>query len=115
MIELACQTGSTLTEISWLIFIQNFMALIGCIGSGIIIKHKIVTPNSILIICSILLPIFVSFIPFPTHLYLLGVVMSFVGLNMGMIDNVGNLSMIKLHGVLVAPFIQVKQLSLCFF
>ena len=108
MIELACQTRSTLTEISWLFFIQNFAALIGCIGSGVLINHRIVTPNSILIICTILLPIFVSLIPFPTHLYLLGLVMSLVGLNMGMIDNVGNISMIKLHGLLVAPFIQVK-------
>ena len=107
MIDLACQTRSSLTEVSWLLFIQNLTALVGCIGSGLLIRHHIISPNNLLIICSGLLPIFVSLIPFPSRLYLLGIIMSLVGLNMGCIDNIGNLSIIKLHGLNVSPFIQV--------
>lgn len=39
LLDLACQTGTSLTAISWLYFIQNFTSLIGCIASGLLIKH----------------------------------------------------------------------------
>ncbi len=40
LLDLACQTGSTLTAITWLYFVQNFTSLIGCIVSGLLIKHS---------------------------------------------------------------------------
>ena len=39
LLDLACQTASSLTAISWLYFIQNFTSLIGCLISGLLVKH----------------------------------------------------------------------------
>lgn len=56
-----------------------------------------------------MLPICVALMPIATHIFLLGIIMGFLGFNMGCIDNVGNLSILKLHGNNVSPFIQVKE------
>ena len=39
LLDLACQTNTSLTMISWLYFLQNFASLFGCFISGIIIKR----------------------------------------------------------------------------
>jgi hypothetical protein len=40
LLDLACQTSSTLSAMSFLYFMQNFTALIGCFVSGVLIKQK---------------------------------------------------------------------------
>lgn len=40
LLDLACQTSSTLSAMSFLYFMQNFTALVGCFVSGVLIKQK---------------------------------------------------------------------------
>jgi hypothetical protein len=41
LLDLACQTSSTLSAMSFLYFMQNFTSLLGCFLSGLIIKKKL--------------------------------------------------------------------------
>jgi hypothetical protein len=40
LLDLACQTSSSMTAVSWLYFLQNFTSLIGCLVSSLIIKQN---------------------------------------------------------------------------
>lgn len=40
LIDLACQTSSSLSSMSFLYFLQNFMSLFGCYLSGVLINKK---------------------------------------------------------------------------
>lgn len=40
LLDLACQTSSTLSAMSLLYFMQNFTSLLGCFVSGMCIKNK---------------------------------------------------------------------------
>ena len=40
ILELACHTGSSLTTIACLYYIQNLTSLVGCIVSGLLVKHS---------------------------------------------------------------------------
>jgi hypothetical protein len=41
LLDLACQTSSTLSAMSFLYFMQNFTSLLGCFLSGLLIKKKL--------------------------------------------------------------------------
>jgi hypothetical protein len=40
LLDLACQTSSTLSAMSMLYFMQNFTSLLGCFLSGLIVKKR---------------------------------------------------------------------------
>lgn len=40
LLDLACQTSSSLSSMTFLYFLQNFMSLIGCFLSGILVNNK---------------------------------------------------------------------------
>lgn len=40
LIDLACQTSSTLSAMSLLYFMQNFCSLLGCFLSGVLVKNR---------------------------------------------------------------------------
>jgi hypothetical protein len=56
-----------------------------------------------------MMPICVSLMPFAKHASFLGLVMTILGFNMGCIDNVANLAILKLHSNNVSPYIQVNM------
>jgi hypothetical protein len=63
--------------------------------------------------CTFVLPLCVAFMPVTNDIYVLGTLMAILGLNMGCIDNLGNLAILKLHGKPnVSPFIQVAVMFL---
>ena len=46
-------------------------------------------------------------IPLSKHLYVLIIDMAIMGIFMGIIDTVANVSLLKIYGKLVSPFLQV--------
>lgn len=56
-----------------------------------------------------MLPFCVALMAEARHIMFLGFIMAILGFNMGCIDNVGNLSILKLYGSNVSPFIQVNR------
>ncbi len=55
------------------------------------------------------MPICVALMPLSKHIVVLGMVMSFLGFNMGCIDNIANLGILKLHSTNVSPYIQTMH------
>ncbi|CAF0884729.1 unnamed protein product [Brachionus calyciflorus] len=109
LLDLACQTSSTLSAMSFLYFLQNFSSLIGCFLSGILVKRKKLEVNDVLMISTLLMPVCVSLIPFSKQIFFLGLIMIMLGFNMGCIDNIANLAILKLHSNNVSPFIQTMH------
>lgn len=55
------------------------------------------------------MPFSVSLMPIANEIFLLGLVMAFLGFNMGVVDNTANLAILKLHSTNVSPFMQVNH------
>jgi len=82
--------------------------LIGSISSGFIAKR--VNTNVILLVASSALPVVMFLIPCCRAMFPLALVLAIMGLNMGCIDCLSNLQMIKLCGEsAVAPFLQMMH------
>ena len=65
-----------------------------------------------LLICTLLMPCCVALMPFSKNIFFLALVMVLLGFNMGCVDNIANLAILKLHSNNVSPYIQVKMLLL---
>jgi hypothetical protein len=61
-----------------------------------------------ILVATLLMPICMAIIPFCKALWLLAVVLAVMGLNMGCIDCLANVQMIKTFGESVTPFLQVR-------
>lgn len=107
LLDLACQTSSSLSAMSMLLFMQNFTSLIGVFVSGVILKRKTISVLSFLTVCTLIMPLCVAFMPFSRNILFLGLVMILLGFNLGCVDNIANLAILKLHSNNVAPYIQV--------
>ena len=63
--------------------------------------------NKVLLVCIIVIMLTLAVIPFCSGIFGLASVLAVMGLFMGTIDTVSNMSMLKLFGKDVAPFLQV--------
>lgn len=109
LLDLACQTSSSLSAMSILYFLQNFTSLIGVFVSGILLKNNRITVVNFLLVCTLLMPICVAFMPVSKNILFLALVMILLGFNMGCVDNVANLAIMKLHSNNVSPYIQTMH------
>ena len=67
--------------------------------------------NLVIFVSTIIIPIAMFLIPFTHVLGGLALVLSVMGINMGIIDCLANLQMIQMFGSRVGPFLQVKYFS----
>lgn len=110
LLDLACRTSSFLGTMSAVYFMQNLAALIGVLLSGILLKNQRITVINFLLICALLMPAFVALMALANKsIYLLGLVMILLGFNMGCIDNVCNLGIMKLHSSNVSSYLQTMH------
>ncbi|CAM1313984.1 MFSD4 (predicted) [Pycnogonum litorale] len=103
ILDLGCKTGHVLADVSWIFFIQAFSILLGSAVAGPFIKKF--TAEPILVVATITIATTLSIIPFCSGLHVLGTVLAVMGFFMGAIDTTANVSMIKLYGQDVSPFI----------
>lgn len=61
-----------------------------------------------LLVSTVLVPLSIFLLPFCKVVEALGVVLALMGINMGCIDCLANLQVIRLYGNYVAPFLQVR-------
>ena len=109
LLDLACQTSSSLSAMSVLFFMQNFTSLIGVFVSGILLKNNRITVINFLLVCTLLMSLCVAFMPISKNFLFLALVMILLGFNMGCVDNVANLAIMKLHSNNVSPYIQTMH------
>ncbi|TKS71058.1 Major facilitator superfamily domain-containing protein 4A [Collichthys lucidus] len=108
ILDLRCQTQSTLQQITWVFFSQQFFLLVGS-GLGGRFKKTLLSSLSALLFCTLVISLVFAIIPLCHHIVLLSVAMALAGKAMGVIDTIANLQL-ALHffiglGALVSPLV----------
>ncbi|KAM4612756.1 major facilitator superfamily domain-containing protein 4A [Polymixia lowei] len=106
ILDLRCQTQSTLQQITWVFFFQQFFLLLGSTLGGL---FKKTLRSSLLALCSCtaIISLVFAVIPLCHHVALLSVTMAIAGTAMGVIDTIANLQLVKLYQKDSAVFLQV--------
>ncbi|XP_034389044.1 major facilitator superfamily domain-containing protein 4A [Cyclopterus lumpus] len=105
VLDLRCQTQSTLQQITWVFFSQQFFLLMGS-GLGGLFRKTL--PSSLLALfsCTLVISLVFAVIPLCNHVLLLSVAMAIAGLAMGVIDTIANLQLVNLYQKDSAIFLQ---------
>ncbi|XP_037346904.1 major facilitator superfamily domain-containing protein 4A [Pungitius pungitius] len=105
VLDLRCQTQSTLQQITWVFFSQQLFLMVGSILGGL---FKKTLPCSLLALfcCTLIISFVFAVIPLCNHVLLLSVAMAIAGLAMGVIDTLACLQLVKLYQKDSAMFLQ---------
>ncbi|XP_069801846.1 major facilitator superfamily domain-containing protein 4A [Dendropsophus ebraccatus] len=106
LLDLRCQTHSSLQDITWVFFAQQFCLLVGSTLGGTF-KKSLKLCLFILFICSLTISLVFAIIPFCEHVGVLAMVMAVAGLAMGSIDTISNMQLVKIYQQDSAVFLQV--------
>ncbi|XP_028262851.1 major facilitator superfamily domain-containing protein 4A isoform X2 [Parambassis ranga] len=105
ILDLRCQTQSTLQQITWVFFSQQFFLLVGsCMGG--LFKKTLLSSLSALFSCTLIISLVFAIIPLCYHVTLLSIAMALAGKAMGVIDTIANLQLVKLYHKDSAIFLQ---------
>uniref|UniRef100_A0A1A8KZ82 Major facilitator superfamily domain containing 4a n=1 Tax=Nothobranchius pienaari TaxID=704102 RepID=A0A1A8KZ82_9TELE len=106
ILDLRCQTQSTLQQITWVFFSQQLFLLIGSSLGGLL--EKTLTSSLLALFSStLIISLVFAIIPLCHHVLLLSIAMALAGKAMGVIDTIGNLQLVKLYQKDSAIFLQV--------
>ncbi|KAF7198829.1 major facilitator superfamily domain-containing protein 4A isoform X5 [Nothobranchius furzeri] len=106
VLDLRCQTQSTLQQITWVFFSQQLFLLIGSSLGGLL--EKTLTSSLLALFSStLIISLVFAIIPLCHHVLLLSIAMALAGKAMGVIDTIGNLQLVKLYQKDSAIFLQV--------
>uniref|UniRef100_A0A8D3CJL9 Major facilitator superfamily domain-containing protein 4A n=1 Tax=Scophthalmus maximus TaxID=52904 RepID=A0A8D3CJL9_SCOMX len=105
ILDLRCQTQSTLQQITWVFFSQQFFLLLGSSAGGLF-KRTLLSSLSALLSCTLIISLVFAVIPLCHHVVLLSVAMAFAGQAMGVIDTIANLQLVRLYQKDSAVFLQ---------
>ncbi|XP_020488366.1 major facilitator superfamily domain-containing protein 4A [Labrus bergylta] len=105
ILDLRCQTQSTLQQITWVFFSQQLFLLVGSSVGGLF-KKTLLSSLSALLCCTFVISLVFAVIPLCNHVALLSVAMAIAGQSMGVIDNIANRQLVKLYQKDSATFLQ---------
>ncbi|XP_055016617.1 major facilitator superfamily domain-containing protein 4A [Boleophthalmus pectinirostris] len=105
ILDLRCQTHSTLQQITWVFFSQQLFLLLGSSVGGIF-KRTLLFSLVALFTCTFIISLVFLLIPLCYSVIMLSIVLAIAGLAMGVIDNVANLQLVKLYQKDSAIFLQ---------
>ncbi|KAJ8258713.1 hypothetical protein COCON_G00177250 [Conger conger] len=106
VLDLRCQTQSTLQEITCVFFAQQFFLLVGSSVGGLF-KETQKCALSALFTCTLLISMVFAIVPLCHSLLLLAVALATGGLAMGIIDTIANFQLVKIYQKDSAVFLQV--------
>ncbi|XP_013885088.1 major facilitator superfamily domain-containing protein 4-A, partial [Austrofundulus limnaeus] len=105
ILDLRCQTQSTLQQITWVFFSQQFFLLVGsCLGG--LFRKTLMCSLLALFSSTLIISLVFAIIPLCHHVVLLSVAMGLAGKAMGVIDTISNLQLVKLYQKDSAIFLQ---------
>uniref|UniRef100_A0A3P9PYF7 Major facilitator superfamily domain containing 4Aa n=1 Tax=Poecilia reticulata TaxID=8081 RepID=A0A3P9PYF7_POERE len=105
ILDLRCQTQTTLQQITWVFFSQQFFLLVGSTVGGLF-KKTLLSSLSALFASALVISLVFAIIPLCHHVILLSVAMGVEGAAMGVIDTIGNLQLVRLYQKDSAVFLQ---------
>uniref|UniRef100_A0A8C2RN63 Major facilitator superfamily domain-containing protein 4A n=1 Tax=Capra hircus TaxID=9925 RepID=A0A8C2RN63_CAPHI len=106
LLDLRCQTRSSLPEISWVLFSQQLCLLLGSALGGVF-KRTLAQSLWALFTSSLAISLVFATIPFCRDVEVLASVMALAGLAMGCIDTVANMQLVRIYQKDSAVFLQV--------
>ncbi|XP_072134843.1 major facilitator superfamily domain-containing protein 4A isoform X1 [Mobula birostris] len=113
LLDLRCQTHSSLKQITWVFFAQNFCVLVGTIIGGVF-KKTFSCSLSALFVSTLLISAVFSIIPFCSNVIILAFVLAVAGLAMGCIDTIANLQLVRIYQKDSPIFLQVLHFCVGF-
>ncbi|KAM3878001.1 major facilitator superfamily domain-containing protein 4A [Diretmus argenteus] len=105
VLDLRCQTRSTLEQITWVFFSQQFFLLVGSALGGLC-KRTLRFSLSTLCFCTLIISLVFAVIPLCHDVIGLSVTLAIAGLAMGVIDTIANLQLVNLYQRDSAVFLQ---------
>ncbi|XP_006159418.1 major facilitator superfamily domain-containing protein 4A, partial [Tupaia chinensis] len=106
LLDLRCQTHSSLPQISWVFFSQQLCLLLGSALGGVF-KRTLAQSLWALFTASLVISLVFAVIPFCSDVTVLALVMALAGLAMGCIDTVANMQLVRMYQQDSAVFLQV--------
>ncbi|KAI5622966.1 major facilitator superfamily domain-containing protein 4A [Silurus asotus] len=106
VLDLRCQTRSTLQQVTLAFFAQQFCLFLGSFVGGFFSK-SLCSSLSSLTASTFIISIVFAFIPLCSNLLMLVAAMAVTGLAMGIIDTISNLQLVKLYQKDSTVFLQV--------
>ncbi|XP_042740117.1 major facilitator superfamily domain-containing protein 4A isoform X2 [Lagopus leucura] len=114
LLDLRCQTQSSLSQITWVFFSQQFCLLLGsCLGG--VFKRTLAQSLLALFASSLAISLVFAIIPLCHNVVVLAVVMAVAGLAMGCIDTISNMQLVKIYQKDSAIFLQLPVPIAVFF
>ncbi|XP_026719903.1 major facilitator superfamily domain-containing protein 4A [Athene cunicularia] len=105
LLDLRCQTQSSLSQITCVFFSQQFCLLLGsCLGG--VFKRTLAQSLFALFASSLAISLVFAIIPLCHNVVVLAVVMAVAGLAMGCIDTISNMQLVKIYQKDSAIFLQ---------
>ncbi|XP_076403493.1 major facilitator superfamily domain-containing protein 4A isoform X1 [Peromyscus maniculatus bairdii] len=106
LLDLRCQTHSSLPQISWVFFSQQLCLLLGSALGGVF-KRTLAQSLWALFTSTLAISLVFAVIPFCHDVKVLASVMALAGLAMGCIDTVANMQLVRIYQKDSAFFLQV--------
>lgn len=113
ILDLQCQTGSSLSQITWVFFSQQFCLLIGSSVGGVF-KRTLLSALAALFVSALVISIIFAIIPVCTNVLLLAIAMAVSGLAMGIIDTIANIQLVTIYQKDSAVFLQALHFFIGF-
>uniref|UniRef100_A0A8C6TRY2 Major facilitator superfamily domain-containing protein 4A n=1 Tax=Neogobius melanostomus TaxID=47308 RepID=A0A8C6TRY2_9GOBI len=107
ILDLRCQTHSTLQQITWMFFAQQFFLLLGCSLGDFLRGRELLSSLWALFSCTFIISLIFALIPLCYNVVMLSIALAVTGMAMGVIDTVANLQLVKLYQKDSAIFLQV--------
>ncbi|XP_060926581.1 major facilitator superfamily domain-containing protein 4A [Limanda limanda] len=105
ILDLRCQTQSTLQQITWVFFSQQLFLLVGSSVGGLF-KKTLLSSLAALLSSTLIISLVFAIIPLCHHVVLLAITMALAGKAMGVIDTIANRQLVKLYQKDSAIFLQ---------
>uniref|UniRef100_A0A5F9CBV6 Major facilitator superfamily domain containing 4A n=1 Tax=Oryctolagus cuniculus TaxID=9986 RepID=A0A5F9CBV6_RABIT len=106
LLDLRCQTHSSLPQISWVFFSQQLCLLLGSALGGVF-KRTLAQSLWALFTSTLVISLVFAVIPLCRDVKVLALVMALAGLAMGCIDTVANMQLVRMYQKDSAVFLQV--------
>nr|XP_004546363.2 major facilitator superfamily domain-containing protein 4A [Maylandia zebra] len=113
ILDLQCQTNSTLSQITWVFFAQQFCLLIGSSVGGIF-KRTLLTALAALFFSALVISVIFAIIPLCNNVLVLAIAMAVSGLAMGLIDTIANIQLVTIYQKDSAVFLQALHFFIGF-
>ncbi|XP_062314139.1 major facilitator superfamily domain-containing protein 4B [Osmerus eperlanus] len=113
ILDLRCQTQSTLSQITWVFFAQQFCLLIGSSIAGVF-KKTLFRALSALFVSALIISVIFAIIPLCHNVLLLAIAMAVSGLAMGIIDTIANIQLVTIYQKDSAVFLQALHFFIGF-